>query len=235
MRRRPARAGRMLWSGVLLAAMLWSVSAEGAMIGEPTAVGTLGQFRLESEVDYTSQDVEISQLCCLKSESVRLLLKFSGLVHERVELFGRLGGVVMQTLQVPGSADIEGSADVAVGGGFKVTLYEHGPVAWGTGGQVLYYESKDSGLAATITWHEVDLFTGPTVTLKPGVAVYGGLLSTIVIGELRGAGGSADLDEHTPLGLFIGGRLNVTRSVFFGLEMRLVDQLSVASRVGVVF
>ncbi len=223
------------WAAAFCTALFWSVPVDGAMIGEPTAVGTPGQFRLESEIDYASRDVELSQLCCLESETVRLLLKFSGLVHRRVELFGRLGGVVMHTLHVPASVDLEGSAAVAMGGGFKVTLYERGPVAWGAGGQVLYHESKDSALSTTITWHEVDLFTGPTVTIRPGVSVYGGLLGSVVIGELRGAGGSANLDEHTPIGLFVGGRVNVTRSAFFGLEMRLIDQLSVASRVGVVF
>jgi hypothetical protein len=205
------------------------------MIGETTAVGTPGRFRLESEIDYASQDVERSRLCCLESEAVRLLIKFSGLAHERVELFGRLGGVVMHTLQVPASVDPGGSPAMAIGGGFKATLYERGPLAWGAGGQVLYHESKDSDLSTTITWHEVDLFTGPTVTLRPGVAVYGGLLGSVVIGELRRAGGSADLDEHTPLALFFGGRVTVTRSVFFGLEMRLVNQLAIASRVGVEF
>lgn len=205
------------------------------MIGEPTVSGTPGQFRLESEIDYASQDVEVSQACCVKSDAVRLLLKFSWPVHRRVELFGRLGGVIMQTLQVPASPNVEGSAAVAVGGGFKVTLYEQGPVAWGAGGQVLYHESEDSGFPITITWHEVDVFSGLTATLRPGIAAYGGLLGSIVTGELRGAGGSADLDQHDLLGLFLGGRASVTRSVFFGLELRLVDQVAVSSRVGVVF
>ncbi|MBI3622371.1 MAG: hypothetical protein HY208_09325 [Nitrospirae bacterium] len=236
---RPCGAGRLLRS-VLFAVTVGAVIVQGApvkgaVIGEPTATGSPGQFRVESEVDYATQDVEAGRQCCLESKAVRLLIKFSGLAHRRVELFGRLGGLIMQTLQGPVSPNIDGSAAIAVGGGFKVTLYERGPLAWGAGGQVLYHESKDSGLPATITWQEVDLFTGPTVILRPGVDVYGGLLGSLVVGELHRSGGSADLDQHTPLGLLLGGRAMVTRSVFFGLELRLVDQASASSRVGVVF
>jgi len=215
--------------------LAWSVPVNGAMIGEPTAVGQAGQFRVESVIDYASRDVERSNLCCLDSDALRLLITISGLVNQRVEVFGRLGGVVIQGMQLPGFPDFDGEPDVAVGGGFKATLYEHGPVAWGVGGQELYYETHDNGLSATVSWNEVDLFTGPTVTLRPGVDLYGGLLGSLVIGDLRGPGGSADLDQHTPLGLFIGGRINVTRSVFFGLELALINELGVSSRAGVVF
>ena len=205
------------------------------MVGEPTASGKPGQFRLESEIDYASRDIDVGGSCCMRSETLRLLVKFSSLVHDRVELFGRLGGVVLQTLQVPASPDVKGSPALAGGGGFKITLYKEGSVGWGMGGQVVYDESKDSGQSATLTWYEVDLFTGPTVTIRPGVDLYGGLLGSLVTGQLHGAGGSADLEQQKPVGLFFGGQVTITRSVFFGLEMRLINELSIASRAGVVF
>jgi hypothetical protein len=165
---------------------------------------------------------------------VRLLLSVAGRVHRRVELFGRLGGVLLHDLSIPGGPDAEGSAGVALGGGFKVTLYEQGPVAWGAGGQVLYYESTDDGSAQTIEWHEVEFFAGPVIAARPDVHLYGGLLGALVVGELEAAGTSR-LGAYRPLGLFLGGRADVTRAVFFGLELRLIDELSVSSRIGLIF
>lgn len=231
-------AARRQWLALLAA--LWLVASspaesDGALIGEPTVSVARRQMRLESESDYSLRDVKLDGLCCLESESVRLLLKVSGRLHERVELFGKLGGALLHTLELPGGPDVEGSADIAVGGGLKVTLYEEGPVAWGAGAQVLYHETEDDRLNQRLSWHEVDLFAGPALTIQPGVTAYGGLLGALVVGELRGPGGALDLAELRPLGFFLGGRVDVTRAASFGLELRLINELSFSSRVGISF
>lgn len=130
---------------------------------------------------------------------------------------------------------MKGSPDFAIGGGLKVTLHQAGSVAWGAGAQVLYYESNDDHLSVRTTWNEVDLFTGPTVTILPGVTAYGGFLGSMIAGDVRGSGFSADLSEHMPIGFFFGGQAHVTRSWFFGLEMRLLNELSISSRFGIDF
>jgi hypothetical protein len=209
--------------------------AGAAPIGEPTASAPKRHIQAATEFDYSLRSVERSGSCCLDSESVRLLLSVAGRVHERVELFGRLGGVLMQTLAIPGGPDANGSANVAIGGGVKVTLYERGPVAWGAGGQILFHETKDDNPPTTISWHELDFFAGPVIAARPDVHLYGGLLGAVVMGELDATGGGSRLGAFRPLGVFFGGRADVTRAAFFGLELRLIDEVSVASRVGVIF
>jgi hypothetical protein len=228
----------MAMLGMALLATFWialSHAPAGAMmIGDPAASAPRRQIQVESEIDYSQRDVTLSEICCLESEALRLLVKISGRLSERVELFGRLGGVVLQTLESPG-VEIEGSASIAIGGGLKVTLHEAGPVAWGVGAQVLYYDTDDDSLGLETSWHELDFFAGPSIAVRPDVRLYGGLLGSLIVGDLSGPGGSLDLAELRPLGMFLGGRVVVTRAVFFGMELRLIDELAVASRVGITF
>jgi hypothetical protein len=230
------RRSRMLWVVVLLGGILHSPTASAAMLGEPMASVPPRQLRFESEIDYSTRDVDMAGFgCCHADQSLRLLVKISGLVHDQVELFGRIGSVVVHTLDVPGGSDIEGSPGFAVGGGLKVTLHQAGAVAWGAGAQILYYDTNDDHLSVHTNWNEIDLFAGPTMTILPGVTAYGGFLGSIIVGNVRGSGVSSDLSEHIPVGFFLGGEAHVTRNWFFGLEMRLLNELSVSSRVGVDF
>ena len=155
----------------------------------------------------------------------------SGRVHERVELFGRLGGALVHTLAGPGP-NIHGEASLAIGGGLKATLHEQGAVALGAGAQVLFHETDDRGLNTSIAWHEVDLFVGPSIAVRPDARVYGGLLASFIVGKLSNG---VDLEARRVVGIFLGGHVQVTRATLFGLELRLADEVAVASRIGIIF
>ncbi|MEW6324301.1 MAG: hypothetical protein AB1515_02835 [Nitrospirota bacterium] len=232
-------ARRRLWAALAAACMCSSAPAptpsDAALIGEPAAGVQRRHFRLESELDAAWRDVELGGACCLDSTALRLTIKMAGRVHDRVELFGRLGGVLVHALDAPAGPGLDGSADVAIGGGLKVTLHEQGAVAWGVGAQTLFHEAEDRRLGVRISWHEVDLFAGPSVAVTPEARLYGGLLGSLIAGELRGPGGSARLDARRAAGIFLGGQAAVTRAALFGVELRLLDELAVASRIGITF
>ncbi len=233
----PAQRRRL----IALLAFFWicaSAPADGAMIGEPVAVGQSRQFRLESELDFSRREVKLDDACCADSEALRLMVKFSGRVHERVELFGRLGGALVHTLAGPGP-NIHGEAGLAIGGGLKATLHEQGAVALGAGAQILFHESNDGSRNADIEWHEIDLFAGPSIAVRPDTRVYGGLLASFIVGKFRNPGmlanPSGDLEARRAVGIFLGGHVQVTRATLFGLELRLADEVAVASRIGIIF
>ena len=205
--------------------------ADGAMIGEPVAVAQSRQFRLESELDFSRREVKLDGACCADSEALRLMVKFSGRVHDRVELFGRVGGALVHTLTGPGP-NIHGDASLAIGGGVKTTLHEQGNVALGAGAQVLFHEADDDSLNVSIAWHEVDLFAGPSIAVRPDARVYGGLLASFIVGELSNG---VDLEARRTVGIFLGGHVQVTRAALFGLELRLADEVAISSRIGIIF
>ena len=220
---------------VSLCALSFSGVSAAATIGEPAARVAPRMIHLDSEFEYAMRDIDLGSGCCVASDSFRLLLKISGLLFNRIELFARLGGVVMQEIDRPGLPDFDGSPGFSIGGGLKITLYEAGPIVWGAGTQVLFYESDDDRTNVGVVWHEVDFFTGPTLEIANGVTVYGGLLATLIFGEISGPGGTFDLEEQRPLGFFLGGQVDVTRGLFIGMETRLINELSFSSRVGVDF
>jgi len=137
--------------------------------------------------------------------------------------------------------DSMGSSDevLVLGGGAKWTLYQDAGFGWGLLTQVSWAEYDFDGRSYSVGAHavtlspefeivEVQIATGPTLELNDAITFFGGPFLYFLNGEAEFEGtvdGSqstitADLDQESLLGGYIGAELEVGQNVVVSFEVQ---------------
>jgi hypothetical protein len=140
-----------------------------------------------------------------------------------------------------GIPDNAGCSDevLVLGGGAKWTLYDNAGFGWGLLTQVSWAEYDFDGRSYSVGAHavtlspefeivEVQIATGPTVELNDAITFFGGPFFYFLNGDADFEGtidGSqstitADLDQESLLGGYIGAELEVGRNVVVSFEVQ---------------
>jgi hypothetical protein len=140
-----------------------------------------------------------------------------------------------------GVPDNMGSSDevIVLGGGAKWTLYEDAGFGWGILTQVSWAEYDFDGRSYPVGDHdvefspefelvEVQIATGPTLKFSKDLTVFGGPFLYFLNGEAdfegtiddSGATISADLDQESILGGYIGAELGLGQNAVISFEVQ---------------
>ncbi|MHC4759256.1 MAG: hypothetical protein ACYTE8_11420 [Planctomycetota bacterium] len=212
-------------------------------VGPPVAGLSKARFSAGIEYSYSQVDLEYDSIPSLGIGSGKLSNNDMNKVYGRLamgynknwELFLRLGAVEEDYID-------DSSFDFAIGGGTKITFYDEGILKWGVAGQFIYYE-KDSDtvngtlLGQTFTGdtdadiYEIQIATGPKITLTPNISAYGGALWYIVEGDLDidgtlgGTPGSwsTDIEEDSAFGGFAGIQIDLDKKTDWNIEYQCVS------------
>jgi len=199
-----------------LIVMFISVSpvAMAGTVGNPTATVAQGSFLVGAEIDFWEKDMDFDAGVEEEIESTRILVKGTYGISEKVDVFARIGLVDAET------TGFDSDMDIAFGFGGKVNVYEKGQIKAGVVAQVLLWTGEDAGVDLDAT--EFDLAFGGRYEVNKDFDCYGGLMYTMVEGEI----GANDFDADDPLGIFLGGEYDITPQARAGVELRLMSETS---------
>ena len=201
-------------------------TATAGMIGNPTATVENGKITAGLDVDITSRDMEDSDGFELEADSNRILLNATyGINPLNVYLkLGMANGEVKSD-----DATFDGDYGFAYGVGGKATVYEIANTAKiGVGAQLLKFTTEDTieDVKVEADQLEYDIFAGASYLGLGEFIPYGGILISIVDGEISAEGESLDYEQADNFGIFLGGDYKFTNKLTGGIEARFVNETS---------
>jgi hypothetical protein len=210
-----------------LIAIFVSVSpvAMAEPFGSPTATVVQGSFQVGAETDLWEKDMEVETGDEDEVESEKILVKGTYGISDKIDVFAKVG---MADAKIDDN-DFEFDMDIAYEFEGKVNVYEKGQIKADVVAQNPLWSGNDDDTAVgpniEIDATEFDLAFGGNYEVSEAFNCYGGLMYDMVIEEMSN-GGSVDVDESDPTGIFLGGKYTITPQVKAGLELRLTSETS---------
>ncbi len=225
---------KMLLLVVVLTVVALTTSSALALspMGPPTAGLNKGEWRAGVDYAYSEMDVEWSLSSSTESliediigedivgsgkikdnESHLVMANIGYGLNNDWEVFVRLGGSKIENDDLL----FDGDMDFAYGFGTKVTWYKQGNLSLGALLQTTCLNSKEDydavdGEIEIEAW-ETQIAVGPTYKLSDCLSVYGGpfiyMLDGDIDAKLDGLSGSADVEEDSMFGGYVGAQLDI--------------------------
>ena len=198
--------------------------AMAGTVGSPTATVEQGSFQVGAEIDLWERDMEVETGDEGEVESKKILVKGTYGISDKIDVFAKSG---MADAKID-DIDFESNMDIAYGIGDKVNVYEKGQIKADVDAQIPLCSGDDDtavGPNVEIDATEFDPAIGGSYEVSEAFNCYGGLMYDMVIEEMSN-GGSVDVDESDPIGIFLGGKYTITPQVKAGLELRLTSETS---------
>ncbi len=194
-------------------------------VGSPTATVEQRSFQVGAEIDLWERDMEVESGDEGEVEGKKILVKGTYGISDKIDVFAKIG---MADAKID-DIDFESDMDIAYGIGDKVNVYEKGQIKADVVAQNPLWSGNDDDTAVgpkvEIDATEFDLAIGDSYEVSEAFNCYGGLMYDMVIEEMSN-GGSVDVDESDPSGIFLGGKYTITPQVKAGLELRLTSETS---------
>lgn len=214
---------------VLLLALVFQVQA--GTIGDPTETLGPGRFSLGVELDFTERDLEVEGTTGVREfESRRYMAKGAIGLLDGLDLFLKVG------LADAGNGGFNGDLGLGGGGGIRLNLFPRDVVTLGLLLQFLTFTSENS---EEVEWREWDLAFGASYRGIKGFTPYGGLLISMVDGDLEERVGGQlfrrDLEEDETVGAFLGMSISLRDRIDIGLEARFFHESSISAFVSYRF
>jgi hypothetical protein len=230
-------------------------------IGSPVATLKQGRTAIGAEFNVSERELDCDLDCTLarlpftnltgeatlRRTSVTGSLAYG--LTDNVDVFVRLGGSTQELADRPtifAEGDFEGSGELTVGGGVRVTVLEiiEG-VKLGTTVQANYHRLRDTvsepGGGLTFSYDleadtvELTAATGVQIALQP-ITVHGGVfVSYLLVNEdfdvfvngvpaaSVGLPCSSDIDTEGVLGAFVGARFSPTENLSIAVNVNVMD------------
>jgi len=209
-----------------LIAIFVSVSpvAMAENVGSPTATVVQGSFQEGAETDLWEKDMEVETGDEDEVESEKILVKGTYGISDKIDVFAKVG---MADAKIDDN-DFEFDMDIAYEVEGKVNVYEKGQIKADVVEQNPLWSGDDDtavGPNVEIDATEFDPAIGGSYEVSEAFNCYGGLMYDMVIEEMSN-GGSVDVDESDPIGIFLGGKYAIVPQVKAGLEFRLTSETS---------
>ncbi len=198
--------------------------AMAGTVGSPTATVEQGSFQVGAEIDLWERDMEVETGDEGEVEGKKILVKGTYGISDKIDVFAKIG---MADAKID-DIDFESDMDIAYGIGDKVNVYEKGQIKADVDAQIPLCSGDDDtavGPNVEIDATEFDPAIGGSYEVSEAFNCYGGLMYDMVIEEMSN-GGSVDVDESDPIGIFLGGKYTITPQVKAGLELRLTSETS---------
>ncbi len=198
--------------------------AMAGTVGSPTATVEQGSFQVGAEIDLWERDMEVETGDEGEVEGKKILVKGTYGISDKIDVFAKIG---MADAKID-DIDFESDMDIAYGIGDKVNIYEKGQIKADVDAQIPLRSGDDDtavGPNVEIDATEFDPAIGDSYEVGEAFNCYGGLMYDMVIEEMSN-GGSVDVDESDPIGIFLGGKYTITPQVKAGLELRLTSETS---------
>ena len=198
--------------------------AMAGTVGSPTATVEQGSFQVGAEIDLWEGDIEVETGDEGEVEGKKILVKGTYGISDKIDVFSKIG---MADAKID-DIDFEYDMVIAYGIGDKVNVYEKGQIKADVDAQIPLCSGDDDtavGPNVEIDATEFDPAIGGSYEVSEAFNCYGGLMYDMVIEEMSN-GGSVDVDESDPIGIFLGGEYTITPQVKAGLELRLMSETS---------
>ena len=198
--------------------------AMAGTVGSPTATVEQGSFQVGAEIDLWERDMEVETGDEGEVEGKKILVKGTYGISDKIDVFSKIG---MADAKID-DIDFEYDMVIAYGIGDKVNVYEKGQIKADVDAQIPLCSGDDDtavGPNVEIDATEFDPAIGGSYEVSEAFNCYGGLMYDMVIEEMSN-GGSVDVDESDPIGIFLGGEYTITPQVKAGLELRLMSETS---------
>lgn len=210
---------------VVVAGLLSSSAQALTPIGPPAATLDKGQFAAGFDYTQSKTDIEISGYgitaivpdCELNTKMANLVFGIS----KDLELQIDLGTSSYE------EDDVSSSGDFAWGFVLRSTFAQQDKVKWGVATSAHWYEASGSGVDFGIPWTETDNWcelqfaVGPSYSDKR-FCLYGGPFLHFIDGEAKGTFAgipiSADFEQDSIFGGFIGARIEFAENMELGFE-----------------
>jgi hypothetical protein len=183
-----------------------------------------GSFQVGAEIDLWERDMEVETGDEGEVEGKKILVKGTYGISDKIDVFAKIG---MADAKID-DIDFESDMDIAYGIGDKVNVYEKGQIKADVDAQIPLCSGDDDtavGPNVEIDATEFDPAIGGSYEVSEAFNCYGGLMYDMVIEEMSN-GGSVDVDESDPIGIFLVGKYTITPQVKAGLELRLTSETS---------
>lgn len=202
-----------------------------SFMGPPKADLAQGQYGLGIDYTYSEMDIEATFLGEHWTEEIETNTIFTNLgygITDKWEGFLRLG------LSDIEAEDFDSGYDFAYGFGTKFTFAEQDSVSWGALFQIGWLTGEDTftgflpgfgivNVDQEIDAYEIQIAIGPTWEID-NLKVYGGPFFHFIDGEydldILGANYSADLEQESVFGGFIGVSADLDESSNVGVEFQ---------------
>ncbi len=199
--------------------------AMAGTVGSPTATVEQGSFQVGAEIDLWERDMEVETGDEGEVESKKILVKGTYGISDKIDVFAKIG---MADAKIDNN-DFEFDMDIAYEIEGNVNVYEKGQIKADVVAQNPLWSGNDDDTAVgpnvEIDATEFDPAIGGSYEVSEAFNCYGGLMYDMVIEEMSN-GGSVDVDESDPIGIFLGGKYTITPQVKAGLELRLTSETS---------
>ena len=199
--------------------------AMAGTVGSPTATVEQGSFQVGAEIDLWERDMEVETGDEGEVEGKKILVKGTYGISDKIDVFAKVG---IADAKIDNN-DFEFDMDIAYEIEGKVNVYEKGQIKADVVAQNPLWSGNDDDTAVgpniEIDATEFDPAIGGNYEVSEAFNCYGGLMYDMVIEEMSN-GGSVDVDESDPIGIFLGGEYTITPQVKAGLELRLMSETS---------
>ena len=193
-------------------------------MGPPTAGLKQGQWNIGaiysfsetdleiSDADYTLKDVEINRYWA------NLGYGFADCWEANLRL-----GAANAEIDDFGGEDFSGGTDFAWGFNTKVTFASAEKIDWGALFQMSWIDTEDTieGVDLEIDGYEMQIAAGPTLKME-GWKLYGGpflhFVDADIEVEILDLTGSADLEEDSEFGGYVGTQIDLTENTALNIE-----------------
>jgi hypothetical protein len=207
---------RYLVSIALLGLLLSSPALALTYLGPTTTNMRAGQWAVGANYMYSEQDVEVNGATLRNFEwQTALATVHLGLDTSRAEIFGRIGIADMERRE---SVGIEGDTELALGFGTRITTNPGQTLSWGIAAQFLWWQEEERGSDADL--FDIQIGLGPCWR-SGNYVVYGGPMLHFVRGDLDRPGVSADIEEKSWFGGYLGGGIDVDDHLTATLEFQM--------------
>lgn len=181
-------------------------------VGPPTTNMRAGQWAAGASYGYSEQDLEVEGGAVGTIEDYEIEATLAriavGLVTNRVEVYGLIGGANDE------DEEFNGHPDAAGGAGVRITTNLDDGLSWGLAAQFLYFEPDFGDIT------DAQIALGPCWR-SDGCIVYGGALLHVLKGNIDSAYGGGDIDQDSWLGAYVGGGLDLARHLSVTVEGQL--------------
>ena len=223
---------------VVVAGLLSSSALALTPLGPPKAGLKREQHSLGFVFASSEMDLEVSGYGLSETlpdiESKTYLARLGYGLSDGCELYTLVG------LSDSSAEGFDGSSELAWGFGTKLTVAEKDSVTWGVVFQMVSLSSEGSvsGDVPGFGWQTIDLDIqvfdiqiafGPTYT-QEGFSIYGGPFLHFVDGDfevsLLGESGTADIEQKSEFGGYIGAQLDLAESSSLFIEYQMTGDAS---------
>lgn len=208
-----------------------------SFMGPPKAGLEQGQFGVGLNYTTGEMDLEFDLIGGFPTEteeveSDMLLVDLGYGINDQWEGFVRLG---VAKFEMDGW---DGGNEFAYGFGTRVTITEQDAITWGGLFQIVWFEGDDTILGADVDVdaYEIQIAIGPTYEAE-NVRIYGGPFLHLLDGDLDvEALGSADIEQESEIGLYVGGQFDLAENTAASVEVQFTaDAWAIAGGVGYRF